>query len=164
MAQTTDSISKANFELEVSTNGSSWTDISGASTTVQFSGGEQNVGSQNTAEGDAPVVTGSDKFAPTVATFTILYTNTASEAFDTVMDRWESGTRTLYVRYAPEGGIGTVIGNDLFTAVNNAGAAFACPITQQPLPPDGDAGSGDPAMATFSVTAPKFLRSTTTTA
>lgn len=163
MAQTTDHNSKGNFQLEVSTDGSSWTDISGSSTSVSFSGGEQKVGSQNTADGDAAVVTGSDKYSPIVATFNILYTDVSNEAFDKVLDRWESGTRTLYVRYAPLGGIGTVVGNEVYTASNDAGTAFACPITQQPLPPEGDANSGDPSMASFSVTAPQFKRSLTTT-
>ncbi|MFI5223621.1 MAG: hypothetical protein ACHQX3_05140 [Nitrospirales bacterium] len=108
-------------------------------------------------------MTGSNKFNPIVATFNILYTDVASEAFDFVLDRWESNTRTLYVRYAPLGGINSVVGNELYTAVGDAGTAIAVPITQQPLPPEGDAGSGDPSMASFTVTAPNFKRSLTVT-
>ena len=55
MAQTTGSVAQSNFKIEVSTNGSAWTDISGQSNTVETDGGEHQTGEQYTADGDVPV-------------------------------------------------------------------------------------------------------------
>ena len=165
MAQTTGAIDRANFEVEVSTDGTTWNKIDSEATTVAASGGDQITGSVNTADGNAPIVTAGGKTGPITLTFNGVYTKTSNEAFDRLRDRFEDatpGNRTMYVRYAPEGGIGSVAGNDLFTCTNDAGSAFAAPIINC-LPPEVDAGSGDPAMFTFSVLTPDLARSATTT-
>lgn len=154
MAQTTGAISKANYKVEVSTDGSSWTDISGQGATVETDGGEQLIGEQQTANGNAPVVVPSHKTGSVTAVVSVLYTETAGEAFKVVADRYDGSNKTIYFRYSPKGGAS---GDWRYVASNNAGSVFACPIISC-LPPDVDAGSGDPAMAEFTVTAPKFVR------
>lgn len=157
MAQTTGAISQTVGVLEVSTNGSSWTDISGETTSVSFSGGDQLVGEQNTLDGDYPVVVGSGKKEARTATFSIVYTETASEAFDFIWDIWEAaGTSTVYVRYSPAGG---QVGDLRFFASDDAGsAATTVPIASVALP-DSDDGGGV-TMAEFSVIAAQWVRET----
>lgn len=154
MAQTTGAIPKSNYKVEVSTDGSNWTDISGNGATVELDGGEQMIGEQHTALGNVPVVVPSHKVSAVTANVSVLYTETAGEAFKVVWDRYVSTNKTIYFRYSPKGGNS---GDWRYFAANNAGTVFACPIITC-LPPDVDAGSGDPAMAEFSVTAPKFER------
>lgn len=156
MAQTTTAIPQSNFVLEVSTNGSSWTDISGQSTQVNVSGGDQMIGEQHTADGNAPVVVASNKVAAIQLECNILYTETSGQAFQTVWARYEGAAKTIYVRYAPKG---STSGNERYTASDDAGNSFACPIVSC-LPPNTDAGSGDPAMASFTVTCPKLVQAT----
>jgi hypothetical protein len=153
MAQTTGAFSGANFKVEVSVNGSDWTDISGQATSVTPGGGDQLIGEQHTADGDAPVVTNSNKTEASELEINILYTETASEAFDIVGDRYRGATKTIYVRYAPKGG---ATANKRFFTANGAGTATAAAIVNC-LPPEVDAGSGDPAMATFTVRFPKLV-------
>lgn len=153
MPQTTGAASRANFKVEVSINGSDWTDISGQSTNVTPSGGEQLIGEQQTADGDAPIVVPSNKVEATELEISIVYTETGSEAFDIVGDRYRGSDKTIYLRYAPKGGAQA---NKRFFGANAAGNAMACPIVAC-LPPETDAGSGDVLMATFSVRAAKFV-------
>ena len=154
MPQTTAAFSKSNYRIDVSTNGSLWTNISGNAADVKTSGGEQLTGEQQTAENQAPVVVASNKTAAIKVDISILYTETAGEAFQIVWSRYESTTKTLFVRWSPRGGL---TGDERYVASNNAGTAVACPIVNC-LPPDVDANSGDPAMATFSILAPRLVQ------
>lgn len=154
MSQTTGGITKSSYKAEVSLDGSSWTNISGQSTTVETDGGEQMYGETHTAEGNAPVVAPSHKTAAVTATVSILYTETSGEAFDVVWGRYNSTNKTIYFRYSPKGGS---TGDKRYVASNNAGSAVACPIITC-LPPDMDANSGDLALAEFQIVAPKFVQ------
>jgi len=156
MAQTTAANARSNFQVEVSTDGTAWTDISGAAASVTPSGGEQHIGEQNTADGEAPVVTGSNKVASRTLEVNCLYTETSGEAWKTVVARYNGSAKTIYMRYSPEGGAS---GDQLFTCADDAGSAFAAPIVNC-LPPEGDASTGDPLMFTFSVQTPKLAEST----
>lgn len=156
MAQTTGAISQGKYIVEVSTDGASWTDISGSSAQVTPSGGDQLTGSQNTASGTAPVVVGANKTDAAEAEVKILYTETTGEAFRIVKARFDGSDKTIYFRYTPSGS-GT--GNKRYLAADNANNAFKCPI-QSCMPPDLDAGSGDPAMASFHIIFPKWYEET----
>jgi hypothetical protein len=156
MAQTTGSISQGIWTAEVSTNGSSWTNISGQAGTVTPSGGDQLTGTQHTAEGSAPVVVGSNKIEATQAEVRILYTETNGEAFRIVKAAYDGANKVIYFRYAPKG---NTTGNKRYLAANDAGSAFPCPIVNC-MPPTLDAGSGDPAMASFTIIFPKWLEET----
>lgn len=156
MAQTTGAIGQGQFVAEVSTDGSSWTNISGQAAQVTPSGGDQLTGSQNTADGSAPVVVGSNKTEAVQAEVRILYTEVSGEAFRVVKARFDGNTKTIYFRYAPKG---TDTGNKRYLAADNANNAFACPIINC-MPPDLDAGTGDPAMASFTIIFPKWYEET----
>jgi hypothetical protein len=153
MAQTTGAFAGSNFKAEVSLNGSSWTDISGQATQVTPGGGDHMIGEQHTADGDAPVVTGSNKTEAAEIEVNILYTETASEAFDIVGDAYRSTSKQIYFRYAPKGG---ATANKRWFTANSAGTATPAQIVNC-LPPEVDAGSGDPAMASFTLRCPKLV-------
>jgi hypothetical protein len=155
MAQTTGGISQGVFTVEVSTDGSAWTDISGQATTVNLSGGDQIVGAQNTAEGSAPVVTNSNKLEALTVEVNFLYTETSGEAFRVVKVRFDGTDKTIFFRYTPKG---NVTANKRYTATNDANTAVKVPIVSC-LPPSTDAGSGDPAMAAFTLSVPKLFES-----
>lgn len=162
MTQTTAAIPKNKFQVMLSTDGSSFTDKGGAAVSVSHTGEEQQSGSQNTADGSAPVVTAGNKHGPATITLRGLYTKTSAEFWDYIRDRWEGTSKTIYVRWAPEGGIGTVVGNEQFTAADDAGSPFAC-VIKSCVTPELDAGDGSPAMVSAVLEAPKVLRGTTTT-
>jgi len=156
MAQTTGAIGQGQFVAEVSTNGSSWTNISGQAAQVTPSGGDQLTGSQNTADGSAPVVVGSNKTEAVQAEVRILYTEVSGEAFRIVKAAFDGSNKVIYFRYAPKG---TGTGNKRYLAADNANSAFPCPIISC-MPPDLDAGTGDPAMASFTIIFPKWYEET----
>jgi len=158
MAQTTGSLPQGKCQVEVSVDASAWTDVSGSSASVSFSGGDQLTGEQHTFDGQFPIVTGSGKMGALTATFNIFYTETASEAFTVVYDRFKDGAAgTIAVRYSPAGGQST---ESRYFASDDAGsAATLVPIINCP-PPDADSSSGDAIMATFSVLAPQFKEET----
>ena len=165
MAQTVAKIPMNIFQIQLSTDGSSWADKSGSAVDIKITGSEQLSGAQNTADGDAPVVTGGGKHGPVTLTCRGLYSKVSGEFFDFIRDQWEltsSARKKVYIRWAPEGGIGTVVGNEQFTATDDAGNAFAC-IIKSINSPDLDAGNGAPALVTAVLECPKITRALTAT-
>lgn len=153
MAQTTAADNKAGFKIEVSTDASAFTDISGMGATVSVDGGDQLTGEQNTADGAAPVVTGANKVESITLTVSCLYTETAGQAWRIVKDRYDGAAKTICVRYSPRGG---ATAERRFVTANDAGTAIVVPIINC-IVPEADAGSGDPLMFEFSVITPKLL-------
>lgn len=153
MAQTTAADNMAGYAVYVSTDASSFTDISGQGATVKKTGGEQLTGSQNTADGAAPVVTGANKVGPGTLEISAIFTPTAGQAWRAVKDRFDGAVKTICVRYSPQGG---ATGDRRFTTANDAGTAIAVPIVSC-NEPDVDAGNGGPILFTFSVIFPKLL-------
>lgn len=165
MTQSTGGIPQNKFGVQLSTNGTTWADKGGAWVDIKHTGEEQMSGSQSTADGFAPVVTAGGKHSAATITARGLYTKTSGEFWDFIRDRKESTTasdRTVYIRWAPEGGIGTVVGNEQFTAADDAGSAFPAVIKSCNVP-DLDAGNGAPALVTAVLECPKVMRGTTTT-
>lgn len=155
MAQTTTAMSQANFEVEVSNDGTSWTSIAGQATTVSLSGGEQKIGSQHTADGEQAVVVGANKVEPITVTVKTLYTETSAEAWKLVKARYDGTAKTIFLRYSPGGGDS----GDLRYSCAVGGAAALVPIVSC-LPPDMDAGAEDLAMFEFAVMTPGLLEAT----
>lgn len=163
MAQTVGAIGQGDWEAQVSVDGSSWVDIEGVATSLSFSGQEQMSGHINTAGGvGAPIVVSGNKWEPIEATVTIVYTEVTNEAFDRVYDQWQSPDKRIYFRWAPKGGIGTVVGNYLFTLADGNGNP-APAVIMSILPPELDTTSGDPATCSFTLKAPQAYLSLTTT-
>ena len=133
MAQTTGALSWRDAEISISTNGSSWTDVSGHSNKVCHSGGERNSGAAYTALGDTAIIT-RGKRAPITVTASFIYTEASAEPYDTVNDAYENGT-DVYIRWSPKGGDSTEL---MYTS--SAG------IVKNAVYPQGDSSGADPLM------------------
>lgn len=160
MAQTTGAIARSGFKLEVSVNGTDWTDISGAATSVSLDGGDTLVGDQMTAEGMYAIVTAGNKAEPINMTISCVYTEVAStEPWEVVYARYVGATKTIAVRYSPAGG---APGKFRYgTSVDAAGSDLV-PIASLTLP-EVDASSGDPALFEFTVRTPALYKETIST-
>lgn len=137
MAQTTDAISMANAKVEVSTDGSTYTDISGFAAQVEVSGGDRQAGDSYTYDGDTAIIT-IGKREPIDITVNVVYTEGSSDPFEAVRAQYEAGS-DLYVRWSPKGGS---TGDKQYTA-NGPVTSFAYPA--------GEAGSGDAVLCQFTV-------------
>jgi hypothetical protein len=155
MAQTTDAMSGANYKVEVSTNGTAWTDISGANASVSVDGGDIGVGSQHTAAGAEAIVVSNKKKDPLTVTVRCLYTETASEPWKVVKAAYDGADPSLYLRFSPNGGAN----GDLRYTTAVGGVAAAVPIRSCGYP-QLDAGSEDPAMFEFVVMTPGLKEET----
>jgi len=136
MAQTTAQISMKDGKVEISANGSSWTDISGFATAISIDGGERGIGEGYTFDGDTAVLT-TGKRSPVTITVSALYTEGNSDPFETLLPIHEAGT-AYYVRCSPKGG---QTGERVFTS----GAGYF----QKVMYPQGEAGSPDPVVCEF---------------
>lgn len=155
MSIQTEGRARSLYTVEVSVNGADWIDISGVSTRISYSGGEQQTGSTNTAGGSAPVVTYSNKTAPLTVQCDIVYSEVGYEAFGIVWQQWLSPDKSVYLRHSPT----NVVGGKRFYTADDADDLFRAPIVSC-LPPEGDATSGDPMMAMFSLLVPKMAEET----
>ena len=158
MAQTTAGIPVSGFKVEVSTNGSVWTDISGSAATVTVEGGDNKVGTQFTADGEEAIVVGANKVEPRTVTVRSIYTETSGEAFDKVWTQYDGAEKSIYLRWSPRGGSA----GDFQYSCAVGGAAAAVPIVSCTLP-EQDAGAEDVALFEFSVMTPGLLKSTVST-
>jgi hypothetical protein len=145
MAQTSDGISAVGGKVEISTNNSDWTDISGYAAGITFSGYDRQSGEAFTFDGDEAIV-GFGKLNPTEVEVRCVYTNGSTDPYKTVLGQHQTaGGGALYVRWSPEGGDTT--GEDIFTSKETSKCIGI-------LPPDGEAGPGDPVMFAFKVKTP----------
>lgn len=159
MTQSTTAIAVAAAKAEVSLNGSSWTSLGPAGISGSPGGHEQHIGAVNVLDGDAPIVTHSNKHGAGTVEIRAVWTPTTAEAWALIRTQWDSSDKTIYFRYSPQGGAG---GTKQYTATTDAGAAFLCPIVSC-LPPAFDAGSGEAAVFTFSLSVPQWTESTVST-
>lgn len=157
MAQTTAAIPVSGFKVEVSTDGSSWTDISGQASTVTVDGGDIPVGEQMTATGSEAIVVSSGKVEPRSVTVRSVYTEESGEAFETVYAVYAGADKVIYLRWSPKGG-GT---GDVRYTCAVAGAAAAVPMVSCSLPELDAAGDGV-ALFEFSVRTPGLLKAEVT--
>lgn len=102
MAQATNAMSWANAKIEISTNGSSWTAISGFTNSLQVGGGERAMGEFFTGDADYPIVT-SGKRSMIELTVKVVYSEGAGEAFSVVLDAYQNNTN-IWLRWSPAGG------------------------------------------------------------
>jgi len=157
MSIQTQGMPRSIYTLEVSVNGTDWLNISGESTRVSYSGGDQQTGSTNTAGGSAPIVTHSNKTAPITVQCDIVYSEALWEAFGIVWQQWLSPNKSLFMRYSPT----NIVGGKRYYTADDANDLFRAPIVSC-LPPEGDATTGDPMMAMFSLLVPKMAEETIT--
>jgi hypothetical protein len=138
MAQTTSGTSARAASVEYSTNGSSWTDMSGFSNKVDLSGGDRDAGETLTFDGDTPIVTRGKRKATKVSV-SVVYTEGASEIQEVARAAHQNGT-DLYLRWTVKG---ITTGNFRYTT--SAGVVTAA------LFPSVDTGDAKAVMAKVEV-------------
>lgn len=164
MAQTTGALSGAAAKVEYSLNATgttgTWVDFSGYAQSVEVTGGDAITGQQFTADGTSAIVTPANKTNPYTITVNVVWTETDSEPFDAIYDRYVGATKTIAFRWSPAGGAASDI---QFATTDSAGTtAELVPMTSCSVP-GFDASSGDPRMFSFSVITPKILKAAIST-
>ena len=149
MAQTTLATSSRNAVVEISTDGSTWTDISGYAQSVSSGDGTRLEGQAHTFDGNGPIIV-AGKLDAQESTVSILYTEDTNGAYDRCRTAFDSPNSTLYVRGSPNG---NASGNYRHTSGKGV-------ITQFPAFHELDASSGDPQMIEFTVKHGGFTRAT----
>lgn len=100
-----------NAVLEISSNGSSWTDVSGFFTSVGVDGGDLQTDDTYTGEVKTALIT-KGKHEPYDITVSSVYTEGVSDIFNLLWAAFKADT-PYYVRWTPKGA-GT--GNKIYTA------------------------------------------------
>lgn len=136
-------------KIEISTNGSSWTDASGYSGLIEPGEMTRNSGVAFTYSGDKAIIKGG-KLQPLTLDVTLLYTEDASAIYTTLLTQFQTaGGGALYLRWSPKGGAST---QKQYTS--DAGI-----ITKLQLP-GGDPEKGEPVKAKFTLQTPYVTQST----
>jgi hypothetical protein len=152
MTQTTNEMSGAAAQVEISTNGSVWTDISGHEQSVQLPPQTRASGVRYTHDGDTAVIT-FGKREPVEITVNILYTEEATDGFEVLRAQHETaGGGAVYLRWSPAGGSG---GDFQY-------ATGATKLSQFQYPPV-DAEDAQPIAVSFAVMAASITKSTIAT-
>lgn len=146
MAQITGATSFKDAKVEISANGSSWTDVSGASNQITIGGGDRAIAETPTFDGDTMILTGGKRAALDVA-LNAVYTEGASDTFELARAAYEAGT-SFYVRWSPKGG---QTGEFQYTSDAGIIGTFNWP--------GGEASSANPVMAGFTLKTPKVTKS-----
>lgn len=146
MAQTTGAISFKDCKIEISTNGTAWTDIGGFANEVQLSGGDRAIVETPTFTGGTMILT-AGKLAALTITIPCIYTEGVAEPFEVYRAAYEAGT-PFYARWSPAGGA-----SGDFQYASAAGIPKAAPY------PAGTAKDGNPAMFNIVITTPSATKS-----
>lgn len=103
--QITDSVSQSCGKVEISTNGSSWTDISGETQTVEQPEATRMVGEAFTLAGNGPIIK-SGKIEAFDVVVRIMYSEADAEAYEQIRAIFEQTgcDNNMYMRYSPRGG------------------------------------------------------------
>jgi len=105
MAQTTTALTLNDSVIEVSTDGTTWTDISGAMNSFEPSGGDRKAGAGHSLASDSPIVRAGKPSEVTVK-MKIYYTETAGEAV-TLVQAWYLANTPVHLRQKPRGTLAT---------------------------------------------------------
>lgn len=149
MAQTTTKYTMKNCKVEMSTNGSSWTDISGYSNAIAWEGGERQTESVHTFDGDMPLIGGAKRDALSI-TAKVVYTEGGTDAAIAAQSAYENMT-DFYLRWSPRG---ATSGQKLYTS--SAG------IVKNPVLPAGEASSATPILVDIVLEVASITPSTVT--
>lgn len=143
MAQTTGQIPMACGQVEVSTNGVDYSDISGSAMSVTPAEQARNVGEQYTLEGDTAVMA-AGKLQPLDVVLQIIYTESDTEAYDRARAIHETACGVVYyIRWSPGGGD---VGDDRITS----GAGYVTSFQYPPM----DATAGGPTITSYTIRVP----------
>ena len=147
MTQTTGGMTGVNAQVEVSTNGSAWTDISGSANKVEPGGGDRQSGELYTFSGDTAIITGG-KREPLEITASFVYTEIAEEAWLAAETAYIAAS-DFYIRWSPGGGNS---GDFLFTSPAGVITSF--------MYPNIDTEEAAPIMAELTVKVASVTRTT----
>ncbi len=149
MTQMTNAMSAVDAVIEISTDGNTWTDISGFSNSVQVPAQARASGEAYTFDGDTGIVT-YGKRQPIDITVNVLYSETSTNAFDRVRTQHETANGgALYVRWSPGGG----------DSGDYRYVTPACKVTSFSYP-SVDAANAAPIPRSFTVRTPYVTKST----
>lgn len=147
MAQTTGQTTAYNLKLELSTNGTVWTDASGSANKIEPSGGDRDVSETSTFGGYPPIVSQGPKKSIEVK-ISALYTEVTGESWEILRAAYEAGT-SIYIRYSPKGG---TTGNAQFTSGQG--------VVKTPVWPSADASDSKPMTFECTTVVPGFTKTT----
>lgn len=107
MPQTTTALNTVDAVVEISTNGSTWTNISGSTNKVETPESSADVGGVSTLEGQYKITRAGKLNSPEIAV-TILYTEPSGggEAYDILYGQAALPGRAIYMRWTPGGSNG----------------------------------------------------------
>lgn len=145
MAQTTGGVSFRNATVEISTDNSVWSDISGVASKVTPGGGTRKKGSTYTASGDKPIVT-VGKLEEFEVEIDIVYSEVTTEGY-TVLEGYYKNQTQCYMRWTVKG---TATGNYRYTT--DVGYILDPPL------PGGDVAEGDPVMVSVKHTSGGYTK------
>ncbi len=139
--KTSSAVAQACLKVEISADGVTWTDIGSEGTTVTLPKEVVTTGSVPVF-GDDYHVTTSGKIAPITVTVSGVYTEEALEAFEQVLDAWETAGcgKRLDLRVTPRGG---GVGQREITISPGKLVGLK--------PPDMSAADGGPALFEFDI-------------
>lgn len=147
MAQTTNALSWANCKIQLSTNGTTWTDISGFANSVSVDGGERATSEFFTVDGDTPIVTAGKRGFLDI-TIKAVYTEEGGDAYAMGMAAYEGNT-PLYAQWIPKG---TGAGAYVFTTSMGR--------VTKPIYPQGAADSADAIQFELGISCGKITKTT----
>ena len=142
--------------VELSADGTTWTNSSGSICKVEVTPQTADSGSVATHEGQYKVVRGG-KYNPVEITITGVYTEIAAELYAILHGQKNVPGRPLWVRWTPFGSNG----EHRYVTADGLGAKAAGRIIEFPYP-GTDAGDATPTMVVFKVQATQVLREAAT--
>lgn len=152
MAATTNSVSVAVATVWISTDLTTWINVSGQTQSVTSTEQERNTGDEHVLDGDVPISQGGKRNAMDVD-FNIIYSEAAGEAYELIRAAFENANTlgAIYVRYIPKGG----------TA--GTSAMYRTPITAPATLktfryPTADAKGAGPIMGMFRIHTPELQK------
>jgi hypothetical protein len=134
-----------NCKVEISTNGSTWTDVGGFSNTIEVDGGDRETEGTSTFDGDTKIVT-AGKRNPLTVKLKVVYTEGVSDPVEVARAAYENAT-PLYIRWSPKGG---TTGN--FQYYTDAG------FVKNPVLPAGDSSSAEAVLVEINLETPKYTK------
>jgi hypothetical protein len=145
MTQTTGGYAATDAKVEISSNGSTWVDISGVTNSVKPGKGTRMRGTRWTHEGDTAILTSGKRNTIPIDVSVIASEGTA-DPFETVRTAFEANT-PLYLRWSPKGG---TTGEFIFTTDPG--------YVDMDYPPT-DAEDAKPNVISFTLETPKITKS-----
>lgn len=156
MPQSTTVINTVDAVVEVSTDGATWSNISGSTTKVKVTPQKRQIGAARTLEGQFPIVR-AGKYEPVEIEVTLVYSETAAEGYALLYAQKQVAGGAWYFRYTPGGSNGDY----RWYAGDSSGNKAPARIIEFPYV-DADADFPGPQMVVFKMQATQLVREAAT--